>query len=193
MTGTQPIDLGCIMRCSLCERRCNGQVGHPLFGSYAEHDCMQDHDVVVKKHARQTWAETWMSIARTVAARSYDERLQVGAIIVPADNTGVLALGYNGNYKGGPNEAESLEPGMSGNIHAEQNAIIKCPFHYPVAKQMYVTHSPCRQCAKLIINADIRNVCYGELYRDTSGIELLKSAGVGVYSVEQAILMAGAR
>jgi dCMP deaminase len=52
---------------------------------------------------------------------------------------------------------------------------------------MYITHSPCRQCAKLIINAEISKVIYGVLYRDPSGIDLLKSVGIEVLSLEEAI------
>ena len=136
--------------------------------------------------SRPSWPETWMTVAREIAKRSYDPRLRVGCVVVPEDNTGILALGYNGNARGLPNEAESLEPGQSGMIHAEQNALVKCPFHYPVAKHIYSTHSMCRQCAKLVINAGIKRVVYGELYRDPSGLDLLRQAGVQVYTVEEA-------
>lgn len=134
---------------------------------------------------RPTWAETWMQVARTIAERSYDPRLKVGAIIVSEDNTQVLSVGYNGNYKGGPNEAESQEPGKSGMIHAEVNALIKCDFHHPKKKHMYVTTSPCIACAKLIINADIIKVVYNSVYRDPAGIDLLESVGVTVCSLEE--------
>ena len=62
---------------------------------------------------RPAWAETWMQVAWTMAARSYDPRLQVGAIIVSEDNTQMLSVGYNGNYKGGPHQHESSEPGKA--------------------------------------------------------------------------------
>lgn len=139
---------------------------------------------------RPSWPETWMNVANAIAQRSYDPRLKVGAIIVSEDNTRVLSVGYNGNYKGGPNEPESLEPGHSGLIHAEQNALVKCDFNFPKKKHMYLTHSPCRTCAKLIINAEISRVIYETQYRDQTGIDLLKSAGVEVYSVDDAILKA---
>ena len=138
---------------------------------------------------RISWPEMWMKIASDLAERSYDPRLKVCAIIVPEDNTGILALGYNGNAKGLPNEVESLEPGMSGMLHAELNAVIKCPFHYPVAKHMYVTHSPCRACAKILINANITRVVYGQPYRDTTGIDLMRSVGIEVLSLADAILI----
>ena len=139
---------------------------------------------------RSTWPETWMTVARAMAQRSYDPRLQVGAIIVSEDNTQMLSVGYNGNYKGGPHEHESKEPGKSGFIHAEINALVKCDYNFAKAKHMYVTHSPCRDCSKLIINAEIKRVVFGIPYRDTSGIDLLRSVGIEVLSIEEAILKA---
>ena len=121
-----------------------------------------------------------MEFAHIIARRSYDPRHQVGAIVVSADNTQVLAIGYNGNYKGGPNEAESLNPGESGMIHAEINALLKMDYNNPKDKILYVTLSPCRMCAKAIVNAGIRKVFYDEEYRDTSSLDILRNSGVEV-------------
>ena len=137
---------------------------------------------------RITWPETWMSIAKVVAQRSYDPRLKVGSIVVSADNTQMLSIGYNGNYKGGPHEPESLDVGQSGFIHSEANALIKCDFNFGKKKHMYLTHSPCRACAKLIVNAEIARVVYDVPYRDTSGLEILTSMGIEVFSLEEAII-----
>ncbi len=142
---------------------------------------------------RPTWPQTWMQVARTMAQRSYDPRLKVGAIVVSADNTQMLSIGFNGNYKGGPHMHESPEPGKSGFIHAEVNALIKCDFNFGKKKHMYVTHSPCRDCAKLIINAEIDRVVYGIQYRDPAGIDLLWDAGIEIISIETAIEAARAR
>lgn len=142
---------------------------------------------------RVTWPETWMTCARAMAQRSYDPRLRVGAIVVSCDNTQMLSVGYNGNYKGGPHEHESSEPGQSGFIHAEVNALVKCDFNFAKKKHMYVTHSPCRACAKLIINAEIARVIYDIAYRDPSGLDLLRSNGVEVLSIDEAILKASVR
>lgn len=130
------------------------------------------------KGDRPSWDEVWMSMAETIAQRSYDPRHRVGAVIVSDDNAQVLALGYNGNYSGGPNEAESNEPGQSGMIHAEINALLKLDYNNPKRKVMYLTLSPCRQCAKCIINAGIDEVVYRDEYRDTSGFELLRKSGL---------------
>ena len=129
---------------------------------------------------RPEWDDIWMSVAHTISQRSIDPRHQVGSIIVTDDNTQLLALGYNGNYKGGPNEIESLKPGQSGLIHAEQNALIKLDYNNPKKKKMYVTLSPCSHCAKMIVNANIHEVIYGEQYRDPAGIEIMKAAGLAV-------------
>ena len=129
---------------------------------------------------RPSWDEIWMDFAQTIARRSYDPRHQVGAVIVTKENTQVLAVGYNGNYAGGPNEAESAVPGESGMIHAEINALLKCDYNIPVEKIMYVTLSPCRMCAKAMVNAGISEVIYNEEYRDISGLDLLRTAEVKV-------------
>ena len=102
---------------------------------------------------RPSWDEVWMQTAKTISERSYDPRHQVGAIVVTEDNTQVLAVGYNGNYSGGPNEVESDVPGESGMIHAEINALLKMDYNNPKYKKLYVTLSPCRQCAKAMVNA----------------------------------------
>lgn len=139
---------------------------------------------------RPSWAATWMSIAQAISRRSYDERLQVGAIIVSSDNTVMLGCGYNGNARGLPNVPESLEPGKSGFIHAELNAVIKADFNFPKEKHMYCTHSTCRMCAKAVINAGIKRFVYDELYRDESGLDVLRAGGVEVLSLSEAILIA---
>ncbi len=134
-------------------------------------------------HIRPTWDEVWMETARTLSRRSLDPRFQVGTVIVTDDNTQVLAVGYNGDQRGGTNQVESNEPGCSGFIHAEINALIKCDYNNPKRKVMYLTLSPCRQCAKSIVNGGISEVVYDIEYRDTSGIEILIAAGLKVRKI----------
>lgn len=137
---------------------------------------------------RLTWPETWMQIAWTISERSYDPRLKVGSIIVSEDNTVMLSVGYNGNAKGLANVPESDEPGKSGFLHAELNAVIKCDYNFPKRKHMYCTHSTCRACAKIVANAGISRFVYGTMYRDASGLDVLRDCGVEVLSLEEAIL-----
>ena len=129
---------------------------------------------------RPSLDKVWMDFAHLIAARSYDPRYRVGSVIVTDTNTQVLAVGYNGNYSGGPNEVESTQPGHSGMIHAEINALIKLDYNNPNRKIMYLTLSPCRACSKAIINGGISEVVYGDAYRDTTGLDLLREAGVKV-------------
>jgi len=129
---------------------------------------------------RPTWDEVWMNIAREVSRRSADEKYKVGTVIVTGDNTQVLSLGYNGDHAGGPNCRESDTPGESGFIHAEMNALIKLDYNNLKPRTMYITLSPCRMCAKAIINARIQEIVYDVEYRDTTGIEILRMAGIKV-------------
>tara|TARA_B100000683_G_C12213913_1_gene441998 strand:- start:2 stop:385 length:384 start_codon:yes stop_codon:yes gene_type:complete len=119
-----------------------------------------------------------MDFAQSISKRSYDPRHQVGAVIVTGDNTQVLSVGYNGNYSGGPNEVESDVPGESGMLHAEINALLKMDYNNPKKKKLYLTLSPCRMCAKAIVNSGIGEVMYAEKYRDPSGLEILNDAGI---------------
>ena len=132
---------------------------------------------------RPSWDEVWIETAMLISRRSYDPRHRVGAVVVSADNTQVLAVGYNGNYSGGPNEVESSTPGESGLIHAEINALLKLDYNNPKKKKLYVTLSPCRMCAKAIVNSGIDEVIYAEAYRDTSGLDILKDAGIEIRQV----------
>jgi len=139
-----------------------------------------DHLRITEKPARPSWDEVWMETAVGISKRSLDPRHKVGAIIVTDDNTQVLAVGYNGDHRGGPNAVSSTEPGMSGFLHAEVNCLIKCDFNNPKRKRMYLTLSPCEMCAKAIINGGITEVVYLNEYRDLSGINLLRKCGVVV-------------
>ncbi len=130
--------------------------------------------------SRPSWDDVWMDVACIIARRSIDPRHKVGAIIVNDAGTQVLSVGYNGDHRGGPNAVESEMPGESGTIHAEINALIKLDYNYPQRKIMYLTMSPCRMCAKSIVNARIHEVVYGDEYREPSGLDILREAGVKV-------------
>ncbi len=147
--------------------------------------CLREIDAL-DYSPRPSWPQTWMDVAHVISKRSPDPRLKVAAIVVPEDNTGILAQGYNGGPKGLYNAPVSTEPGKSGFIHAEANCLIKCPYHFPLKKHMYVTHSPCPECCRLIVNAGISRVVYDVPYRDLSGLDMLKQAGVEVMTLEEA-------
>ena len=134
----------------------------------------------LKEDTRPSWDQVWSDVVNTISKRSADPSFKVAAIIVTDDNTQLLSLGYNGDHSGGPNCRESDSPGDSGFIHAEVNALIKLDFNSPKRKKMYVSLSPCKMCAKAIINARIDEVVYIDKYRDESGVTLLANAGIKV-------------
>ena len=134
------------------------------------------------RNYKSYWDDIWMRLANDIATRSNDPRLKVGAVIVTEDNETVLAIGYNGDEKGGDNKPDSLEPGCSNFIHAEVNAIAKMNYNDPRNRKMYVTHAPCAVCARLIINSNIKKVIYCFPYRSEQGIEILKKRNIEVSS-----------
>jgi dCMP deaminase len=129
---------------------------------------------------RPSWNKIWMTMAETIAQRSHHSTFKVGALIVTSDNTQVLSLGYNGNAAGLSNVPQSEEPGCSGLLHAEINALLKLDYNNPKDKVMYLTLSPCTNCAIAVINSGIKKVVYKEKYRDDAGIKMLISAGIKV-------------
>ena len=132
---------------------------------------------------RPNWDTIWIEFAQNISRRSIDPKHKVGAVIVTEDNTQVLALGYNGDHKGGPNKRDSTKTGQSGFIHAEINALIKMDYNNPCKKKMYLTLSPCEVCAKAIVNAGIDEVIYSEYYvHGQKGISILKESGIVVRS-----------
>ena len=123
----------------------------------------------------------YMRMARVWAENSYCVRRQVGALMVKDQR--IISDGYNGTPSGFENVCED-EHNVSKPyvLHAEANAISKVARSHNSSDgaTLYVTASPCIECAKLIIQAGVRRVVYGELYRLTDGIDLLKRAGIEV-------------
>lgn len=120
-------------------------------------------------------------MARIWAENSYCERRKVGALVVK-DKT-IISDGYNGTPSGFENKCEdSYNVTHPYVLHAEANAITKLArsSNNSDGSTLYVTASPCIECAKLIIQAGIKKVVYAEKYRLTDGIDLLRQAGVEV-------------
>lgn len=105
---------------------------------------------------------------------------KVAAVITDKDMSQVYSIGLNGGPKGLA-DCMCVIDGKYGCIHAEQNALIKCLSDAP-DKVMFVTLSPCKQCAAAIINAPggFSAVYYLEAWKDTTGIKLLEAAGIKV-------------
>lgn len=133
-----------------------------------------------------------MDTAKRFAELSHARRLHVGAIIVKDDR--IISIGYNGMPAGWDNDCEDIvvdgicsylktKPEV---LHAETNAIAKLAKSNESGDgaDLFVTHSPCLECAKLIYQSGIRRVYFGEHYRDDSGIKFLQNGGIEVEMVK---------
>lgn len=110
----------------------------------------------------------FMKMCNELSTLSYDPKYKVSSIIITSDYREVCAIGYNGGYKGGPNERSSLEHGNSGFLHAEENALFHLCKPYELRNEllMLCTHKPCSMCARRIVNSGIRRVIYEHDYVD---------------------------
>jgi dCMP deaminase len=119
---------------------------------------------------RASWDRYFMNIAREVASRATCDRKHVGAVIVR--DRCILATGYNGSVRGLEHCDEAGHMMEDGHcvrtIHAEANAIIQAARHGTRIEDagIYVTASPCWSCFRMVANAGIRRIVFGEFYRD---------------------------
>ena len=129
--------------------------------------------------------ERYIEMAEVWAKNSYCKRRQVGALLVK--DRMIISDGYNGTPSGFENvceyENDVTKPYV---LHAEANAISKVAQSGNSSKgaTLYVTASPCMECAKLIIQSGIKRVVYRDAYRLTDGIDLLVRAGIEVEKVD---------
>lgn len=136
------------------------------------------------------YVKSYMEIAKTVSHMSYAMRLKVGSVIVNLRNNRIVATGFNGTPRGFPNECEELIDGVMVTkdcvIHAEQNALMSIARSTESTEDcaIFVTHSPCIQCAKLIQASGITHVYYHHDYRDPAGLNYLREYGVLVEKVD---------
>lgn len=123
----------------------------------------------------------YLRMATIWAENSYCKRRQVGALLVK--DKMIISDGFNGTPTGFENDCETPENTSKAYVlHAEANAISKVAMssNSSAGATLYVTDSPCIECAKLIIQSGIKRVIYGRAYRLTDGIDLLSRAGIEV-------------
>ena len=149
---------------------------------------------------KEKYIQAYIDIAHRVAELSHARRLKVGAVIVKDD---VITYGYNGMPSGWDNncEDETVEvySGFEGAIHqtrlktkpevlhAESNAVSKMAKSTVSARDadMFITHSPCLDCAKMIFQAGVKRVFYSTDYRSDAGINFLKKSGIAVEKISK--------
>ena len=137
--------------------------------------------------------KAYMQTAKTFAECSTAQRAKVGAIIVK-DNR-IISIGYNGMPSGWDNTCENVI-GYTNNeavlktkpevLHAEANALAKVARSSESSEgaTMFITHSPCFACAKLIYQSGIRKVYFGQHYRETNGVDFLQKCNIDVEQVD---------
>lgn len=134
-----------------------------------------------------------MATAKVFAELSHARRLHVGAIVVKDDR--IISIGYNGMPAGWDNNCEDEIYQQDGNtalktkpevLHAESNAIAKLARSNESGDgaDIFITHAPCMDCAKLIYQSGIKRVFFGQGYRSEAGVEFLKRSGISVTKVE---------
>ena len=133
------------------------------------------------EHSKQTKLDLrYLRMARIWAENSYCKRRQVGALVVKEKM--IISDGYNGTPSGFENVCEENDVTKPYVLHAEANAITKLArsSNNSDGSTLYVTASPCIECAKLIIQSGIKRVVYAEKYRLNDGIQLMERAGIKV-------------
>ncbi len=137
---------------------------------------------------RLSWDEYFMTIASVVASRATCDRKHVGAVIV-RDRT-ILSTGYNGSIAGMPHcddVGHMLEADHCvATIHAEANALVQAARNGVSIEgaSIYITASPCWNCFKMIANAGLKEIYYGEFYRDDRIFEAASTIGIRLEHVK---------
>jgi dCMP deaminase len=140
--------------------------------------------------ARVSWDDYFMNIAREVSTRSTCDRKFVGAVIVR--DKSILATGYNGSVRGLPHcdeDGHLMEDGHCvRTVHAEANAIVQAARAGVRidGAGIYVTASPCWGCFRLIANAGITRIAFGEFYRDARTLEISAKLGIELVDLSAA-------
>ena len=134
----------------------------------------------ISKEKQYNLDKRYLRMAQIWAENSYCKRRQVGALVVKRQM--IISDGYNGTPSGFENVCEEDDKTKPYVLHAEANAITKLARSHNSSEgaTLYVTSSPCLECAKLIIQSGIKRVIYAEKYRLQDGIELLKRANIEV-------------
>ena len=125
--------------------------------------------------------KVYLRMAKEWSENSYCKRSKVGCLVVK--NKTIISDGYNGTPTGFPNECEDCNnKTLPLVLHAEANAITKLSQNTVTSQgaTMYITLSPCYECAKLIIQSGIKRIVFSEFYRITDSLELLSQAGIEI-------------
>lgn len=147
---------------------------------YCENKISKD---IIEEHEKQLkYDKKYIEIAEAISGLSFANKKKVGAILVK--DKVIISDGYNGTPSGFENECEDSDGYTKWyTLHAEANAILKIAKIGGISAKgstLYLTLSPCKECAKLILQSGIRRVVYKECYRDITGIDFLIQSGIKI-------------
>jgi dCMP deaminase len=134
---------------------------------------------------RPSFEQIYMQLAINLSERATCKRLCVGAVIASSDFRQILAVGYNGNAAGLHNTCDSDEAGNCGCLHAEDNAVINCNAPRAQEKVVFVTHLPCKICAKRLVNlGGVIKVYYNKEYRIVDSLDVFEQCNIECHKLE---------
>ncbi|MFM7595442.1 MAG: deoxycytidylate deaminase [Flavobacteriales bacterium] len=142
--------------------------------------------MIEKEEKQARYDRAYLRLAQNWAMLSHCTRKKVGAIIVK--DRMIISDGYNGTPSGFSNACENNEGETHWYVlHAEANAILKVAksTNNTEGSTLYLTHSPCKDCSKLILQSGIKRVVYMEAYKDPSGLTFLTDAGVEITQINE--------
>lgn len=153
----------------------------------------------INKFEKPALDEYYMTIAFMISSRANCLNKRVGAVLVTPDNKHILATSYNGVPTGLPHcedictrRAHGFKSGeglsMCRAAHAEQNILTQLARNNAGSSKdaiMYITHSPCNECTKLIINSGIKKIVYCEEYPNPQAFDNLKTCGIEVIQMDK--------
>lgn len=149
-----------------------------LFNYYKEYNIKLEKE----KEKENKYDIKYLEIAKKISELSHAKRKKVGSIIVK--DSVIISDGFNGTPTGFENNCEDVEGNTKWyTLHSEANAIMKLVRiggTSAVGATLYITLSPCKECAKLILQSGISRVIYLEEYKDTSGVNFLKDSNINI-------------
>jgi dCMP deaminase len=149
-----------------------------LFNYYKEYNIKLEKE----KEKENKYDIKYLEIAKKISELSHAKRKKVGSIIVK--DSVIISDGFNGTPTGFENNCEDIEGNTKWyTLHSEANAIMKLVRiggTSAIGATLYITLSPCKECAKLILQSGISKVIYLEEYKDISGVTFLKDSNINI-------------
>lgn len=153
---------------------------HVIKGKYTHSNRNSKIDTILEEK-KDRYDKAYMRMAIEWAKLSHCERAKVGSLIVKDGM--IISDGFNGSPTGLKNDCEDVNNDTYWHvIHSEANAILKCAKNGSscIGATLYITHSPCKDCSKMILQSGINRIVYNRRYRENEGIDFLEKSGLKI-------------